>query len=175
MVQQERVDLDADTHAGLGRVLVGAYLVLAVAATGRSVYQILRRFDEAPVAYLLSAAAALVYVLASIAVIKRDGVWRAVAWVALSFELAGVFLVGGSSVIWPHWFGRDDTVWSGFGAGYLWVPLALPVLGMVWLRKIDRLEGLAGSAGGQGEAGGASGSGKLGETKGLTSEEGCEF
>jgi hypothetical protein len=29
----------------------------------------------------------------------------------------------------------DDTVWSRFGQGYGFVPLVLPVLGLLWLRR----------------------------------------
>jgi hypothetical protein len=32
-------------------------------------------------------------------------------------------------------FGREATVWSAYGAGYLLVPLVLPVLGLLWLRR----------------------------------------
>jgi hypothetical protein len=32
-------------------------------------------------------------------------------------------------------FGREATVWSAFGAGYLLIPLALPILGILWLRS----------------------------------------
>ncbi|MDQ4138232.1 MAG: hypothetical protein M3116_05220 [Actinomycetota bacterium] len=119
---------------GVGRVLVAVYAVLALAATGRSVFQILTKFDSAPVAYTLSALAALVYVGATIALVTRgSGAYRA-AWAAIGFELAGVLVVGTLSVVDPQLF-PDDTVWSQFGRGYLFVPLVLPVLGIAWLVK----------------------------------------
>lgn len=118
---------------GLGTVLVWVYGILALAATGRSALQIITRFDEAPVAYLLSAAAAVVYILATVAlVVSRSAAWYRAAWVAVSFELAGVVVVGTLSLFDPVLF-PDDTVWSGYGAGYYWVPLVLPFLGMWWL------------------------------------------
>ena len=40
--------------AGLGRVLITVYLILALAATLRAVYQLISKFDEAPLAYSLS-------------------------------------------------------------------------------------------------------------------------
>lgn len=118
---------------GLGRVLIAVYIVLATAATFRSIYQIITKFDEAPLAYLLSAVAALVYVLATVALIKRRGVWRNVAWAALSFELLGVLVVGTLSLVAPQLFGHPS-VWSSFGQGYVFIPLVLPVLGLLWLR-----------------------------------------
>ena len=32
-------------------------------------------------------------------------------------------------------FGRDATVWSVFGMGYLFIPLVLPILGLFWLSR----------------------------------------
>lgn len=120
--------------AGLGRVLITVYLILALAATLRAVYQLISKFDEAPLAYSLSLASGLVYVVATVALLKRGSgaLWRKIAWWALGFELAGVLLVGTLSLVLPTWFAHDS-VWSYFGSGYLFIPLVLPVLGMVWL------------------------------------------
>lgn len=124
---------------GIGRVLVIVYAIMALAATGRSFVQIVQEFDAAPVAYSLSAMAALVYILATTALIKASSPgWFVVAWVAVCFELAGVLIVGTLSFVVPELFAHDATVWSGFGYGYFWVPLVLPVLGMWWLVKGGR-------------------------------------
>lgn len=120
--------------AGLGRVLVAIYLILALAATFRSIYQIVRKFDEAPVAYLLSALAGVVYIVATVALTRKGTAWRRVAWAALSFELAGVLIVGALSFLVPQWFAHPS-VWSWFGAGYLFIPLVLPALGLLWLSR----------------------------------------
>lgn len=122
------------TNQGFGRVLVVLYAIFAIGATSRSVLQIVRRFDEAPVAFSLSAFAAIVYVVATIALARGHATSRKVAYVAITIELAGVLLVGMISVIWPEAFPRAS-VWSYFGMGYLFIPLVLPVLGLWWLRK----------------------------------------
>ena len=129
--------------SGIGRVLVAVYGVLAIAALGRSTFQIIERFDEAPIAFTLSAVAAVVYVLATVGLAAG---WDRLAWITVSFELAGVLIVGALSVFAPQLlgldsvnpFGREATVWSVFGAGYVFVPLVLPVLGIVWLRSRAR-------------------------------------
>lgn len=119
---------------GIGRVLVIVYAVMALAATGRSFVQIFRQFDEAPLAYSLSALAAAVYILATLALVLADRRgWYAVAWVAIVFELTGVLVVGVLSIVFAHLF-PHDTVWSMFGRGYLFIPLVLPVFGIWWLR-----------------------------------------
>jgi hypothetical protein len=117
--------------SGIGRVLVAVYGVLALAATGRSLVQIVEKFDEAPLAYSLSALAAVVYIVATVALIKG---WRAIATVALSFELVGVLLVGVLSLAVPQLFAHPS-VWSQFGIGYVFIPLVLPVLGLIWLAR----------------------------------------
>lgn len=120
--------------SGIGRVLVAVYAVMALAATGRSLVQIIEDFEAAPLAYSLSAGAAVVYVLATIALVRSDSpAWYAVAWIAVGFELIGVVAVGTLSLTHPALFSHDATVWSGFGYGYFWVPLVLPVFGMWWL------------------------------------------
>jgi cytochrome bd-type quinol oxidase subunit 2 len=127
------------TGTGVGRVLVAVYAILALAATGRSVFQIIDRFGEAPVAFVLSALAGLIYIVATIALGAR---LRRLALVTISVELVGVLVVGALSLLAPAVlglhsldpFGRDSTVWSAFGAGYLLVPLVLPVLGLLYLR-----------------------------------------
>ena len=118
--------------SGIGRVLVAVYGVLALAATGRSLVQIIEKFDEAPLAYSLSALAAVVYVVATIALIRSGNGWYRVAWATIVFEFTGVIVVGTLSIVDPALF-PHDTVWSWFGRGYLFIPLVLPVLGMWWL------------------------------------------
>lgn len=115
---------------GPGRLLVAVYAVFALAASSRAVLQLATRFDEAPVAYLLSAVAAGIYVVAAVA-LARD--LRRVALAACVFELVGVLVVGTLSLVLRDVF-PDETVWSVYGIGYGFVPLVLPVLGLLRLR-----------------------------------------
>lgn len=122
------------TRSGPGVVLVAVYAVLALAATGRSVLQITEYFSRAPVAYLLSALAAVIYIVATVALSRGSRTsWR-VALAAIVIELVGVLVVGLLSYAVPSAF-PDKTVWSHFGAGYGYVPLVLPVVGLWWLRR----------------------------------------
>jgi cytochrome bd-type quinol oxidase subunit 2 len=122
------------TNTGPGRVLISVYGLFAVAATSRAAVQLATKFHEAPVAYLLSAAAAVIYVIATVALARSTPTSRRVALVACSVELAGVLVVGTLSLLDPDLF-PDETVWSGYGSGYGFVPLVLPVLGLLWLRR----------------------------------------
>ncbi|MBA4609024.1 hypothetical protein H1W00_11100 [Aeromicrobium sp. Marseille-Q0843] len=122
---------DTDTQHGFGRALVAVYAVFAVAATARSVYQLVTKADEAPVAYALSAVAGVVYGIATWALATGN---RRVATAAIGFELVGVLGVGLLSILDSELF-PDQTVWSGFGAGYGFIPLVLPFVGLWWLRR----------------------------------------
>lgn len=123
------------------------YGVLALAATGRSFVQIVSRFDEAPLAYSLSALAAVVYIVATIALTNQSTFWYRVAWITIGFEMLGVLVVGTLSLTNPALF-QHATVWSVFGSGYLFIPLVLPALGMWWLytHRSARRGGADGSA-----------------------------
>jgi len=121
------------TASGPGRVLVAVYAIFALAATSRAAVQISTKFHEAPLAYLLSALAAVIYILATVALARSGKTsWR-VALAACGIELLGVLTIGTLSIFDSEAF-PDATVWSVYGKGYFFVPLVLPVIGLLWLR-----------------------------------------
>ena len=122
------------TNRGFGRVLIVIYAIFAVAATARSGLQIATKFDQAPVAYLLSAFAAAVYIVATVALARDDRQSRRLATIAITIELIGVLAVGVASLIFPAEF-PAASVWSRFGIGYALIPLVLPIVGLWWLRR----------------------------------------
>ena len=124
----------AATKHGPGRILIAVYGVFALAATARAGVQIATKFSDAPIAYLLSAVAAIIYCAATFALAKATKVSRKVATTAIVIELIGVLAIGAFSYAVPDDF-PDATVWSHFGQGYGFVPLLLPVLGLLWLRR----------------------------------------
>lgn len=125
---------DRPRSLGPGRALIVIYGIFAVAASARATVQLIRDAGEAPLAYGLSAFAAAVYVVATIALAHNGPRARVVAWVAVSIELVGVLVVGALSAVHPELFPRA-TVWSNFGSGYGYVPLVLPMAGLVYLSR----------------------------------------
>lgn len=123
-----------------GRALVAAYAFMALAACSRSAVQIATRFDTAPLTFALSGASGAVYLLAAVALsrARRPGPgrarWRRIAATSCAIELTGVVAIGAWSLVDPGLF-TEPTVWSGFGSGYGLFPLALPLLGLAWLRS----------------------------------------
>lgn len=118
----------------VSRLLIGLYSLFAVAAGVRSSYQLLTKFELAPLAYSLSTIAAFVYLIAILALRRRS---RLAWWVTMGvciFELIGVVTVGLLTLFEPQLF-ADETVWSLFGQGYGYLPLILPLMGMWWLTR----------------------------------------
>lgn len=122
---------------GVGRLLILVYAVFAVSATARASFQIITKFEDAPLAYSLSLVSALVYILATVSLARSGPKWQKIALVSVVFELVGVLAVGTLSFAAPELF-NHASVWSGFGAGYGYLPLALPILGLIWIRKATR-------------------------------------
>lgn len=125
---------------GIGRVLIIVYAILAIGATSRAIYQLLTIYSSARVPITLSAISGVVYIVATLALLLPGRGWYRVAWITISFELVGVLVVGTLSLLNPSIFAGSakvsfGTVWSYYGIGYLFIPLALPVLGMLWLRS----------------------------------------
>ncbi len=134
MTENTTTNAPRPTGAGFGRLLVAVYGILALAATARGLEQVATKFAEAPLAYALSLAAGLVYIVATLALAKG---WRRLAWIAVGFELVGVLTVGTLTVVDVGQF-PDQTVWSQYGSGYGYVPLVLPFVGLWWLWRTGR-------------------------------------
>ena len=122
---------------GAGRLLIVFYAVFAVSATARASFQIITKFEQAPLAYSLSLVSALVYILDTVSLAKNEKVWKSIALASVIFELAGVLSVGLLSFVAPELFAHPS-VWSGFGSGYGYIPLVLPILGLLWISKTSR-------------------------------------
>jgi hypothetical protein len=119
---------------GPGRLLLSLYGVFTVAALSRSIFQISKQFGEAPLAYLLSLVAGVIYAVITVALWRGGEAARRVALVSCAVELLGVLAVGTATIVDPSAF-PDATVWSDFGIGYLFLPLIVPVSGLLWLRR----------------------------------------
>jgi hypothetical protein len=139
---EEAVDPSAgSTKHGPGRVLITVYAILAIGSTSRALFELATKFDQAPVPYLLSTFAAVVYCVITVALVKDTPGWRRVAFVGMVVELVGVLVVGTWSLVHPETFQNTVTgkgvhsVWYWFGLDYLFVPLVLPILGLNFLRR----------------------------------------
>lgn len=124
-------------RSGPHQVLLAFYALFTLAAGARATVQLVTRYDEAPVAYWLSAAAAVTYALGWYAIREASAGHTGFASVMLWVELAGVLSVGTLSLVARDWF-PDASVWSDYGLGYGCVPAVLPLAGLLWLRRQRR-------------------------------------
>jgi Na+-driven multidrug efflux pump len=122
---------------GSGRLLIAVYAVFAISASARALYQLATKFTDAPLAYSLSALSAVVYIVATVNLTRSSARAKSIARLTIWFELIGVIVVGSLSFLAPDLF-KHPTVWSEFGIGYGCIPLLLPILGLLWLRKNSR-------------------------------------
>jgi hypothetical protein len=148
LVDTERVEPGPDTetapatttksrrsiNVGPGRLLIFVYGLFALSATGRAVVQIATKFHHAPLAYVLSAVAAVIYIVATVCLARSTVRSRRLGIACVSIELIGVLVVGTLSQLDTSAF-PDATVWSDYGSGYGYVPLVLPILGLWWLLR----------------------------------------
>src|SRR6476660_1836838 len=143
-------DETTTTHAprsGPHKVLLAFYALFVLAAGARSAVQLATDAGRAPVAYTLSAVAAVTYAAGWVAIRGASVGWTGFASVMLWVELGGALVVGTLSLVRRDWF-PDASVWSDYASGYGFVPAVLPIAGLWWLHR-RRPEGPAavGSAG----------------------------
>ena len=122
----------ANVVSPAGYILAVSYPVLALSTGARALYQLFVRDDITdyfPV--LLSALAALCYLVATIgfAYRRRWTWWLSV--IVLGFETTMTLVIGTWSLVDPPAVGR--TVWRHFGEDYGYFPLFQPLLGLIWL------------------------------------------
>lgn len=120
----------------LGAVLRALYLLFAVAAGGRSLVQGLDDPGRAPLAYTLSTLAFGLYLVGYLLIrrtVNSPRSQRLLKGMAVA-ELCGVLAVGTLSMVHPVLF-PEPTIWSDYGVGYAFVPLAIPVMVLVWLHR----------------------------------------
>jgi len=130
---------------GPGRTLAVAYAIFALAAGARSISQIAGDLGDAPpLSYLLSALAAAIYLVAAATIGRPEPSRLRIARIACIVELAGVLAVGTYGLIDPDALAAG-TVWGGFGSGYGYLPLVLPMLGLLRIHAATPEAGAADS------------------------------
>lgn len=121
-------------RSGGHQVLLALYALFVLAAGARAAVQLATDAGRAPIAYSLSAVAALTYAAGWVAIRRASVGHTGFASVMLWVELAGVVTVGTLSLVERDWF-PEASVWSDYGIGYGFVPAVLPIAGLLWLRR----------------------------------------
>ena len=108
------------------RGLALIYLFWATALCSRAIWQYTTRSGNLLPTHL-SLVAGIIYL--AIVVWAWRG-HRTALIIGLSIEIIGVIAISISEFLWPLPYA---SAWSGFGAGYLWMPLILPIVGLIQL------------------------------------------
>lgn len=117
------------------RGLAALYAFWALAVMSRVSWQYATRLGNHLPTHL-SAITGIIYVL--IAYWAWQGWTKALQW-GLIVELIGVIVVGTYELFYPFGYA---TAWSHYGAGYLFMPLLLPIAGIVvvWRNRKRRID-----------------------------------
>ncbi len=132
-------------QSGTSDALAFFYGLWATAALSRALYQYLFRREQDLTPTHISLFVGALYVLIIVGLRRRS---RRAWWLTfglLLVELAGVLVVGTIDVLWQPF--PYTSVWSGYGAGYLYMPLILPLTGIVWMLRRTTREAYGARAG----------------------------
>lgn len=128
-------DQVADTRPrslGLGRVVMVLFWAFGVWTTVMGVIDLLHVGDGPLGSAIVSVLAGVVYLVAALGITHNGRRMRIIGWAAMVVCAVGPLLVGLLGLGIPELWATRST-WSAFGAHYSFIPLVLPVIGLVWL------------------------------------------
>lgn len=117
---------------GLGRLVMAAFWLFGAWVTTNAVIDALH-WDSGPIGPVVVAlVAGIVYLVAALALTHNGRRMRRLGWAAVAVEALGPVLVGLLGMGVPA-LSDPRSPWGAFGADYWYIPLVLPVIGLVWL------------------------------------------
>lgn len=128
-------DQVADTRPrslGLGRVVMALFWVFGVWTTVTGVLDLVH-VGEGPLgSAIVSVLAGVVYLVAAVGITHNGRRMRIIGWAAMVVSAVGPILVGLLGLGLPE-LSATRSPWGAFGGHYFFIPLVLPVIGLVWL------------------------------------------
>lgn len=129
---QEQVPDNRRPALGLGRIVMAIFWLFGAWTLIVSIRSLIGIGGEPLGPALVSLLAALIYLTAAIALTHNGRRMRMVGWASVGISLAGPILTGllgvGTSEV-----SAEFSPWSRFGEYYYYLPLVIPVIGLVWL------------------------------------------
>lgn len=129
---QDQVADDRPRSLGLGRIVLAVYWIFGLVTSAIAVVDLVNHGQGALGPRFVSLLGGLVYLVAAAALTHNGRRMRVVGWSCVVVELLGPIIVGLVGLGIPEVSGARS-VWADFGADFWYLPIAIPVVGLVWL------------------------------------------
>ncbi len=128
----DQVTDDRGPAWGAGRLVMVLYWVFGVWTTSVAIFDLFKLGDRALGPSLVALVAGIVYLIAAVGITHNGRRMRAVGWAAVIIEMAGPVIVGLLGLGQPD-ISEGRSAWADFGADCWYLPLVIPVIGLIWL------------------------------------------
>lgn len=128
-------DQVADTRTrslGLGRVVMAVFWIFGVWTTVQGIIDLVHVGDGLLGSSIVAVLAGVVYLVAALGITHNGRRMRIIGWAAMLVSTIGPIVVGLLGLGLPE-LSRMRSPWGAFGAHYWFIPLVLPLIGLVWL------------------------------------------
>ena len=117
---------------GLGRIVMLIFWLFGLFTTIPAVIYLIRETQMPIGPRLVAVLAGVTYLLVALGITHNGKKMRIMAWAALVASLVGPFVMG-LFELGIEQVSAVPSAWARFGAYYWYVPLVLPVIGLVWM------------------------------------------
>lgn len=126
---------------GLGRLVMALYWVFGIVTTLLAAWVLVRSATLAsstPIGgKIVALLAGVIYILVAIGITHNGRRMRQMAWVGVIIEMVGPIITGLLELGVPDLGNSLFSPWAGFGVNYWYLPLLVPIVGIVWMWRSD--------------------------------------
>lgn len=136
MTETPQANLVADNRSrswGWGRLVIAVFWIFGIVATGFSLWGLNDGSDVPLGPRLISLVAGVVYLMVALGMTHNGRRMRIIAWVGLIISLVGPVIVAIQELGFPSYSAAGLSPWSRFGGDYWYLPMVLPIVGLVWM------------------------------------------
>lgn len=126
---------------GLGRLVMALYWIFGIITTLLASWVLIRSASLtifSPIGgKIVALLAGLIYILVAIGITHNGRRMRIMAWVGVIIEMVGPILTGLLELGVPDLGNSHFSPWAGFGVNYWYLPLLVPIVGIIWMWRSD--------------------------------------
>ncbi len=117
---------------GLGRIVMLLFWIFGIFTTIPAIVYLIRETQVPIGPRIVAVLAGVTYLLVAVGITHNGKKMRLLAWSALIASLVGPFVMG-LFELGMEQVSEVPSAWAQFGASYWYVPLLLPVIGLIWM------------------------------------------